>query len=449
MMRIESARGSCPAALTGRQGALFTTASLLAVAFLASCGDQGSGQPPATDAPQYGVRDSAGIRVAENPRPAPDSRLGWTVSAEPLVSIGTPEGETTFQLFRVSDAVRLADGRIVVANGGSLELLVFDGEGNHRDSWGGRGEGPGEFAGLNRVRPWPGDSVIAGDPEQGRISIFDGEGNHGRTAVLHGRDGGEGLLATVADAARSVGAIGTIVPDDVIGVLPDGVLFTGGSDNIVTVGFGRRDHGYVLRTIDGDTRVPLGEYPGPLTYTENYEAGGGFIFIPLTHPFGNTTHAAIWGDLAVIGRTETYELRGFRSDGSLARIVRRDYEPGAPTQAEQDAHFREQSAVYSEERRARVAEVAANVPLVDAFPAFGPVMGDALGHLWVADFKRPADEYPGTRWTIFDRDGRALGLVETPEMRAVYEIGEDYILGLGTDDLGVEYVELWGLDREG
>ncbi len=142
-------------------------------------------------------------------------------------------------------------------------------------------------------------------------------------------------------------------------------------------------------------------------------------------------------------------MQGFRSDGSLARIVRRDDEPGTPTRAEQDAYFRGMVAAYTEERRRRVAEVAANVPLVDAFPAFDAVIGDALGHLWVAEFKRPGDEYRGTLWTVFNGDGRMLGLVDTPEILTVYEIGEDYILGEGTDDLGVEYVRMWGLVRQG
>ena len=157
---------------------------------------------------------------------------------------------------------------------------------------------------------------------------------------------------------------------------------------------------------------------------------------------------AVWGDHAVLGRTETYEIKGYRSDGSLARIVRRDFEPGTPTQAEQDTHFRELLARYSEERRAQGTEVAANVPLVDAFPAFGAVVGDALGHLWVAEFKRPGDDYVGTLWTVFDGDGRMLGLVATPAIVTVFEIGEDYILGEATDELGVEYVQMWGLDRQ-
>ena len=52
-------------------------------------------------------------------------------------------------------------------------------------------------------------------------------------------------------------------------------------------------------------------------------------------------------------------------------------------------------------------------------------------------------------WTVFDPDGLALGFVETPPELVIYEIGEDYILGKVKDDLGVEYVQLWSLDRVG
>ncbi|MCY4574499.1 MAG: 6-bladed beta-propeller, partial [Gemmatimonadetes bacterium] len=436
-MRIDPRR-SHRTPRASQRGALFAFASLIAGVLAAACGDQGSGDVPDPNAPQYGVRDSAGIRIAENPQPAPDSRLGWAVSAEPQFSIGTTEGDSTFQLFSVADATRLADGRTVVANAGSHELLVFDAEGNHLDSWGGEGEGPGEFARLNRVRPWAGDSLIAADPGRGRVSIFDLQGSHGRTVALLGQSEGEVAMPTTTDQAPA--PIGVAIgPDVLIGVLPNGTLFTR-DDDIATTGFSRQDYAYALKSIDGEVSVSLGTYPGPQVYTERYNAGGGFLFIPMTHPFGQTTHTAVWGDFAVLARTETYEIRGYLSDGSLARIVRRDFEPGTPTQAEQDAHFRELLARYSEERRAQRTEVAANVPLVDAFPAFGAVVGDALGHLWVAEFKRPGDDYVGTLWTVFDGDGRALGLVATPAIVTVFEIGEDYILGEATDELGVEYV---------
>ena len=110
---------------------------------------------------QYGTRDSAGITIVESRRPESGSRLGWAVGDEPALSIGTMEATAAYQLYRVADATRLADGRVVVANGGSNELLVFDANGGYLDAWGGQGEGPGEFTSLSLVAPWPGDSLIA------------------------------------------------------------------------------------------------------------------------------------------------------------------------------------------------------------------------------------------------------------------------------------------------
>ena len=40
-----------------------------------------------------------------------------------------------------------------------------------------------------------------------------------------------------------------------------------------------------------------------------------------------------------------------------------------------------------------------------------------------------------------------LGFVETPERLEIFEIGGDYILGRGWDDLYVEYVQVWPLER--
>ena len=52
-------------------------------------------------------------------------------------------------------------------------------------------------------------------------------------------------------------------------------------------------------------------------------------------------------------------------------------------------------------------------------------------------------------WTVFNPEGRVLGFVETPAGLDIYEIGEDYILGLATDELGVEYMQVWALERSG
>ncbi len=54
----------------------------------------------------------------------------------------------------------------------------------------------------------------------------------------------------------------------------------------------------------------------------------------------------------------------------------------------------------------------------------------------------------GLLWAVFDPDdAHVLGFVETPEGLTIYEIGEDYILGRVQDELGVESVQLWPLER--
>ena len=124
---------------------------LIVVIFAAACApdsDPGGTESDTRAAPQHQIRDSAGTRIIENRRPADGSRLGWEIGTQPTVSIGSVEGTEAFQLHRVDDALKLDDGRLVVANGGSHQLLVFDEAGNYQTAWGQKGEGPGDFGGF-------------------------------------------------------------------------------------------------------------------------------------------------------------------------------------------------------------------------------------------------------------------------------------------------------------
>ncbi len=386
----------------------------------------------------HSVRDSAGITIVESGRPASGSRLEWRVGTEPQVSLGAALGEADYQLYEVGDATRLADGRIVVANGGSDQLLVFDAAGNYLAAWAGQGDGPGEFRSLAVVDRWAGDSLIAGDSEQGRASVFDLEGNHGRTTTLKGNPGG--FFKTISTDPTE---------HRMMQVLPGNTILTRDIGGVMTQGLWRWDHSYGLASADGSDNTSLGDYPGPETYSESVhvEEERMVYVMPLRHPFGKTTFTAVWGDLLAIGRNETYEIRVFASDGSLSRIVRRDHAPGTPTQAQLDARFRERFASLSDEERTRRLEVAANVPMVATFPAYSNIKSDALGNLWVAEFELPGEERDFTLWTVFDQEGRAVGFVETPPGLTIYEIGANYILGKRTGDMDVESVELWELTR--
>ena len=158
-------------------------AGLLGIVF-SGCGSADP-DPPEVENPIASVtHDSAGIRIIENDRPPEGSRLDWRIGPEPTVSIGEREGEDPYLLDRVSDATRLRDGRIVIANGGSSELRFFNALGNHLANRGGIGEGPGEFTFLRGVEPWPGDSIVAWEAPRLGFSVFDADGSFGRTFTL-------------------------------------------------------------------------------------------------------------------------------------------------------------------------------------------------------------------------------------------------------------------------
>lgn len=85
--------------------------------------------------------------------------------------------------------------------------------------------------------------------------------------------------------------------------------------------------------------------------------------------------------------------------------------------------------------------------VAEHFPAFTSIKSDAADHLWIEEYEVMGEEGPGSLWTVFDPEGRVLGFVETPAGLVVLEIGEDYIVGRFKDELDVEYVQVWPLER--
>ena len=166
---------------------------------------------------------------------------------------------------------------------------------------------------------------------------------------------------------------------------------------------------------------------------------------PYPQPFRHSAIAHVWGDLIVIGSNDLYEIRAYTADGALARIVRRAHDVRSPTRADLEDHLDEQYADRTEEERARVLAELEDMPLPGRFPAFGRILTDSRGSLWVEDYQLPGEPTPA--WTVLDADGRVLGLMDLTLDLRIFEIGENYILGSVSDDLGIERVQLWPLER--
>ena len=129
------------------------------------------------------VRDSAGVRITMSAVSDGGASTVCSLAETPDTRVTSPaSGEWT--LFLISDLDRMEDGRLVVVNRGSQELLMFGRDGEFLRSVGRRGEGPGEFMDPVELDFVAGDSIVVWDWGLGRIVLFGPDGSHGRSFRL-------------------------------------------------------------------------------------------------------------------------------------------------------------------------------------------------------------------------------------------------------------------------
>lgn len=397
--------------------------TVAALAALACAGERQTGDAAGI---RTEFRDSAGIRIVENTRPPAGSRLDWRLGPEPLVSIGRMAGEDPYLFDRVLGAVVLSDGRILIGDAGTKELRVFDRNGGHLETWGGEGEGPGEFeaaASPYALALLPGDSIILWEFSYPELTVFGPDGE------LVRRFTPESSRWDFWDPASH------LRPLD---VSRNGLILAGQDDIF--------NDPMEVEVWDaaGEIRGSLGAHSGREAIRKGDDE-------PEPVMFGRYVRMQAWGDLFIIGTNHRYEFRAFALDGSLARIVRMDYALREPAEAHIEAYIAEDVSRIPDERADQRAETIRELramPVAEHLPAFAGIRGDdAMGHLWVYEYEAPGEETAGTLFTIFDPEGRLLGSFEMPEGMSILEIGVDYILGRVENELGVQSVQLWPLER--
>ena len=137
------------------------------------------------------------------------------------------------------------------------------------------------------------------------MSVFDADGNYGRTFRLAGDAAWFWPSSTAADGS----ILATHSPEV--------------ADTVVVQ----------LRDGEGRVRSSFGTHPG----SEPYILGHGEQEMLFWKIFGRRPVWAPWGDRIAIGHTHRYEIKAFRLDGSLERIVRLGHAPRVPTRADVEA----------------------------------------------------------------------------------------------------------------
>lgn len=105
----------------------------------------------------------------------------WTTGGEHVRSWGTRNqpGAPGAPFNQPTKAVIASDGEMFVSDGyGQHRVHRFDQRGEHRTSWGEKGEGPGQFALPHDVWVDPRERVLVCDRENQRVQHFDREGHY-------------------------------------------------------------------------------------------------------------------------------------------------------------------------------------------------------------------------------------------------------------------------------
>ncbi|NIM49992.1 MAG: hypothetical protein GTN78_22450 [Gemmatimonadales bacterium] len=371
------------------------------------------------------VRDSVGIRIVENLEPAWVPGEEWRLGPEPILDIGRAEGEPEYQLFRAASALRLADGRIVIANAGTHELRFYDAAGRHLTTSGRKGGGPGEFEGLLWVSRFRGDSLLAYDWRQRRLSVFDDQGRFARSVTLRAPDGRR-ISGVVGPFDDGTFVVQVQAPDDeevVAGVVrPAATLFRCGTDGEF-----------------GDSLASYRDVEG----FQHALAGGGAMW--MGRFFGRSTELFVQGDRLYVAPTDAYEILLYSPVGVLQSVVRKRHEHLPVTDADIKSQWDRMLERYESDPNARatVVGVLNAMPMHRTMPAFSSVLVDDVGNIWVLEYSRPGDTT--RRWTVFDSGGRLLGSLQPPRRFRILHLGDDFVLGKWWDELDVEHVQLYEL----
>jgi hypothetical protein len=351
--------------------------------------------------------------------------LPWSVGVEPLLEIGLLEGDEAYQFAQIGAVARLSDGRIVVASGGTQDLRYFDPTGRHLRSVGRKGDGPGEFQSVGTLVVLPGDSVAAYDWNLLRVSFFDPAGTFVRSFAFQHSAGVAFPLGRFADGSW---------------LMQPGFVFSPGGPGATVV----RDTSRLL-VFEGDGRLrdSASRWIGPDFYvrSEGTHASAASL------PFGRFTEAAVFGERYFEGYTERYEIARRVPSGVADLLIRARRAAVPVTDEEVAAHKAERLRGAEASRRPDIERLYRDIPFPATMPAFADLRVDADGNLWVLEATPPTTDR--RLWTVFDTAGRMMGSIETPPAVAVREIGRDYLLGTWTDDLDVEYVRMYRLDRMG
>ena len=422
--------------------------------FAAGCTEAPADPPP----PAFTVTDSGGVRMVVNSGQQWGEGDGWQVSAEPEVTLGVMDYPVEQQFQTIAGATRLRDGTIVIVELADFGLRAFNTSGDLLWTAGGVGDGPGEMRSYPDTRPV--------------LSRLDGDIlqlQNGLDRIRYSSTG-EVIEHVKLDYGR-FRRWGRIFiqycPFDAY-FLHDDIVFCHSPQPESPPDSWSIHHTIMRTTWDLDALDTL----AGVFLEESYFLPRG-SFLALRSPLAARGIFGIGGGpepRILFARNDAYRIEVWDIlAGGLTMVVERRVPRRART--EEEADFLVRSGDLYNVRN--YVDVEAGMDLayseaIDSVSIAEALFLDELGYMWVRRGPSALDgEHARVRevtgrddmqWTVpapsglqdvFRPDGVYLGSVKLPHDLRIIEIGPDYILGVVRDEMDVQYVWMYGLDRGG
>lgn len=393
--------------------------TLLLLVVAAACGvDVPETGKSAVAAPA--VHDSAGVRVTGNGQAGASS---WRVGTTPRFTLGWGAGEPTFTW--IQSGRILPDGGAVVGDFGTGSVFRIGPEGTVEAEWGRKGNGPGEYQGLDAILA-NGDSILVSDGRLRRLTILSSQGDVLGTRPLPGAFTHQ-VSSTLADGRL---------------LLVPGESYSGVSAPRQEWVFEQQP--IIAASIDGSTIDTLADLPHLRRWYGTRAANPGPVVVK--GRAGGFAGGFAWA------RSDRPEVRWYDRRGRLGEIARWEEAPIPLTQdvRQRMAHNLEESmrsaGAGPPAIAARLADLEERFDLHDGpLPYWDSFHVDRQGNAWLRLYSVPGE--PSTKWRVVTRDGVFLGWIDLPDVRSILDITDDRILAVRSDELDVPAVVMLELKR--
>lgn len=376
--------------------------------------------------------------------PAVDAPL--TATTEDIYSVGASAGEEWETFGGIGAVAFNAAGELSIFDAQSHRVVVVDAEGGHLRTFGGQGEGPGEWQ-------WPFGFTVLRDR---RTVVFD----MGRPGTFEIYDA-EGEFVTGVTVDVMQGAPGSLLLP-----LPDGRLVSTGGPRFSFPSSDeepdyRRDI-HVFSLAGDDTRVLYRAWDLPPTDVEvtvENEQGRQEMTINRLRAFEPGLHLAVHADgrLAVADST-TYEVKLIDTDGNVTGTFGRPIAPLVVTEEIKEATRalrieeysyssglgfmgQQMSSAEAAQFRETFMKQVETMVFADEIPVIAGMAVDPEGRFWIT---RSPTEIGGDALTdILTADGEYLGTLPGGGLAIPDAFGPDGLMAyIEADEVGVQRVRV-------